>query len=57
MACASAGPAAIEYRDRRSAGKSPGDANPNNAGADDRNARLTADIRKVLRQARLPSLE
>src|ERR1700722_13700273 len=39
MTCPSAGLAAIEHRDRRAAGKPPGDAKPNNAGADDRNAR------------------
>jgi hypothetical protein len=57
MTCPSAGLAAIEHGDRRAAGKPPGDAKPNNAGADDRNARPIVDIRKVLRQARLPSLE
>jgi hypothetical protein len=49
--------AAIEHRDRRPAGEPPGDAQPNDASADDGDARLIADMGKLSRQRRLPSLE
>jgi hypothetical protein len=48
---------AIEHHDRRPAGEPPGDAQPNDAGADDGDMRLFADMGKFLRQRRLPSLE
>jgi hypothetical protein len=57
MARAGAGPAAVEHRNRRAAGEPPGDAQPNDAGADDGDVRLFADMGKFLRQRRLPSLE
>ena len=57
MARAPASLAAIEYRDRRAAGEPPGDAQPNDASADDGDMRLFADMGKFLRQKRLPSLE
>jgi hypothetical protein len=57
MACTPAGVAAIKHRDRRAARKPPCDAKPDYAGAEDRNARPIANLGKVVRQARLPSLE
>jgi hypothetical protein len=56
MARARPGLAAVEQRDRRPAGEPPGDAQPNDAGADDGDVRLFADMGKFLRQRRLPSL-
>jgi hypothetical protein len=49
--------AAIEHRNRRPAAEPPGDAQANDAGADDGDARLFADMRELSRQMRLPSLE
>ena len=57
MACTRSRLAAIEHRDRRPAGEPPGDPQPNHAGADDGDPRLFADMGKLLRQRRLPSLE
>jgi hypothetical protein len=70
MARASAGGAAVEHFHRRPSGQPPGNAEAHHAGADNGDARfggtrflgdLLADILgevwKVVRQARLPSLE
>jgi hypothetical protein len=57
MARARAGLAAIEHRDRGAPGKPPGDAEPDRARANDGDARLFADMGKLVRQRRLPSLE
>ena len=56
MACARTGLAAVEHRDRCTAGEPPGDTQADHAGADDSDARLFADMGKLLRQRRLPSL-
>jgi hypothetical protein len=57
MACARSGLAAIEHRDRCAAGEPPGDAQADNASADDGDTRFFADMGKLGRQRRLPSLE
>jgi hypothetical protein len=48
--------AAVEHRHRRPADKPPGDAQADHASADDGDVRLFADMGKLLRQRRLPSL-
>jgi hypothetical protein len=57
MARAGSGLAAVEHHDRRAAGEPPGDAQADDTGADDGDVRLFADMGKLLRQRRLPSLE
>jgi hypothetical protein len=57
MARARAGLAAVEHRDRCPAGEPPSDAEADDTGADDGDVRLFADMGKLLRQRRLPSLE
>jgi hypothetical protein len=56
MARAPASLATIGHRDRCAAGEPPGDAQADHAGADDDDVRLIADMGKLLRQKRLPSL-
>jgi N-acetylglucosamine kinase len=55
-AIARAGLAAVEHRHRRPAGEPPGDAQADHAGANDGDTRLFADMGKLSRQRRLPSL-
>jgi hypothetical protein len=57
MACARSGLATVEHSDGCAAGEPPGDAQPNDAGPDDGDQRLFADMGKLGRQKRLPSLE
>ena len=57
MARARADLAAIEHRDRRTGGEPPSDAKADHTGADDGDVRLFADMGKLGRQRRLPSLE
>ena len=48
---------AIEHGDRGAAGEPPGDAEADDARADDGDARLSRSVGRVVRQRRLPSLE
>jgi hypothetical protein len=57
MARARSSLAAVEHRDRCPTGEPPSDAEADDTGADDGDVRLFADMGKLLRQRRLPSLE
>ena len=57
VARARSGRAAVEYLHHGAAGEPPGNAKPDHAGADDRDARLLREMWQVVRQTRLPSLE